>query len=83
LNQSRGDLDLTNENLKLQHFLSEIDLKKIEALRRAISDGTYAVRAEDLAPKIMQHMSQNSILDEASTTASASSLEPKDQVKSV
>jgi Anti-sigma-28 factor, FlgM len=66
----------------LQHFLTEIDIKKVETLREAVSNGTYAVRPEDLAPKIMEHMLQSGILDETSITASTLHLEPKDQMKS-
>jgi anti-sigma28 factor (negative regulator of flagellin synthesis) len=34
--------------------LQEINMKKVKALKKAVSDGTYAVPAEDLAPKLME-----------------------------
>jgi hypothetical protein len=43
--------------------LQEIDMKKVEALKKAVSEGTYTVPAEDLAPKLMESMFQNTILD--------------------
>lgn len=72
---------MTTDNCDLQQFLTEVDSKKVETLRKAISNGTYVVPAEDLAPKIMQHMLRNSMVDETSRTASASDREPKDQMK--
>jgi hypothetical protein len=31
-------------------------MKKVEALKKAVSDGNYTVPAEDLAPKLMESM---------------------------
>jgi Anti-sigma-28 factor, FlgM len=54
-------------------------MKKVEALKKAVSEGTYTVPAEDLAPKLMESMFQNTILDETSIGASVSALEAEDQ----
>jgi hypothetical protein len=55
-------------------------MKKVEALKKAVSEGTYSVPAEDLAPKLMESMFQNSIFDEAPDRASGSRLEADDQL---
>ena len=60
--------------------ISDTDMKKIEALKKAVSERTYAVPAEDLAPKLMASMFRNTILDEASNGASGSQLEADDRV---
>jgi hypothetical protein len=57
----------------------EIDIKKVEALKKAVSEGTYTVPAEDLAPKLMESMFRNTILDETSIEASVSQLEAEGQ----
>jgi hypothetical protein len=59
--------------------LQEIDMKKIEALKKAVSEGTYSVPAEDLVPKLMASLFQNTILDETSIAVSVSQLEAEDQ----
>jgi hypothetical protein len=61
--------------------LQEIDMKKIEALKKAVSAGTYTVPAEDLAPKLMESMFQNTILDETPIGASVSQLEVEDHYR--
>lgn len=45
--------------------IPDTDIKKVEALKKVISEGNYTVRAEDLAPKLMESMFRNTILDEA------------------
>jgi hypothetical protein len=69
---------LKPESLHLNR-LQEIDMKKVEALKKAVSEGTYNVPAEDLAPKLMESIFQNTILDEASTAASVSQLKAEEQ----
>jgi hypothetical protein len=54
-------------------------MKKVEALKKAVSEGTYTVPAEDLAPKLMESMFQNNILDETSIEPSVSQLTAEDQ----
>jgi hypothetical protein len=71
-------LNLKSDSFNLNR-LQEIDMKKVEALKRAVSEGTYTVPAEDLAPKLMESMFQNTILDETSIGASASQLEAEEQ----
>jgi hypothetical protein len=71
-------LNLKRDSVNLNH-LQEIDMKKVEALKKAVSDGTYAVPAEDLAPKLMESMFQNTILDETPNRVSGSQLEAKDR----
>jgi hypothetical protein len=66
-------------NLNLNH-LQEIDMKKVEALKKAVSAGTYTVLAEDLAPKLMESVFQNTIFQEAPNSASGSRLEADDQL---
>jgi hypothetical protein len=71
---------LKSDSLDLNR-LQEIDMKKVEALKRAVSEGTYTVPAEELAPKLMQSMFQNTILDENSIGASVSQLEAEDHYR--
>jgi Anti-sigma-28 factor, FlgM len=59
--------------------LQEIDMKKVEALKKAVSEGTYIVPAEDLVPKLIESLFQNTILDEISIGVSVSPLEAEDQ----
>ncbi len=40
------------------------EMQKLENLKKAVSDGTYWVRAEDLAPKLIEYMLQSSIVPE-------------------
>jgi hypothetical protein len=70
---------LKPDSVNLNHF-QEIDMKKVEALKKAVSDGTYAVSAEDLVPKLMESMFQNAIFDKAPNTAPGSRLEAEDQL---
>jgi Anti-sigma-28 factor, FlgM len=73
-------LSLKHDNLDPNQIL-ETNMKKVEALKNALSEGTYAVPAEDLAPKLMESMFQSIIFnDEARNTASGSQLETGDQV---
>ena len=60
--------------------LQEIDMKKVEALKKAVSEGTYTVPAEDLAPKLMEAMFPNTILDEVPNRASGTQLEAEDRL---
>jgi hypothetical protein len=60
-----------------------MDMKRLEKLKKAVSNGTYAVRAEELAPKLMQYMLQASIFHETSIEASTSRLEPEGQLKAI
>jgi hypothetical protein len=55
------------------------DMKKLEALKKAVSEGSYAVSAEDLAPKLLESMFRNIILDETANRPSSSQLEAADQ----
>jgi hypothetical protein len=68
---------LKSDSLDLNR-LKEIDMKKVEALKKAVSEKTYAVPAEDLVPKLMESMFQNTIFDETSIEASISPLEAED-----
>jgi hypothetical protein len=70
---------LKPESVDLNH-LQEIDMKKVEALKKAVSEGTYTVPAEDLAPKLMESMFRNTILDEAPNGEWGSQLETNDRV---
>jgi hypothetical protein len=71
-------LRLKSDSLHLNRP-QEIDMKKVEALKKAVSEGTYIVPAEDLAPKLMESMFQNIILGETLIEASVSQLEAEDQ----
>ena len=62
--------------------ISDTNMKKVEALKKAVSEGNYTVPAEDLAPKLMVSMFRNTILDEAPNGASGSHVEEDDQVNS-
>jgi hypothetical protein len=70
---------LKPDSLDLNH-LHEIDMKKVEALKKAVSEGIYTVPAEDLAPKLMEAMFQNTILDEVPNRASGTQLEAEDRL---
>jgi Anti-sigma-28 factor, FlgM len=69
---------LKSDSINLNR-LQEIDMKKVEALKKAVSEGTYTVPAEDLVPKLMELLFQNTILDETSIGVSVSQLEAEDQ----
>jgi hypothetical protein len=69
---------LKSDNFNL-NSLQEIDMKKVEALKRAVSEGTYTVPAEDLVPKLIEPLFQNTILDETPLEVSVSELEAEDQ----
>jgi hypothetical protein len=71
-------LNLKSDTFNLNR-LQEIDMKKVEALKKAVSEGTYNVPAEDLVPKLMESMFQNTILDATSIGVSISQLEAEDQ----
>jgi PAS domain S-box-containing protein len=58
--------------------IPDTDMRKVEALKKAVSEGTYAVPAEDLATKLMESMFRNTILDESPNRASGSQLEAND-----
>jgi hypothetical protein len=68
---------LKPNSLDLNH-LQEIDMKKVEALKKAVSEGTYAVPAEDLVPKLIESVFRNTILDETPIGASVSQFEAED-----
>jgi hypothetical protein len=59
--------------------IPDTDTKKVEALRKAISEGNYTVPAEDLAPKLMESLFRNTILDEDPNGPSGSQLEFDDR----
>jgi Anti-sigma-28 factor, FlgM len=71
---------LKSDSLDLNR-LQEIDLKKVEALKKAVSEGTYTVPAEDLAPRLLESMFQNAIFAETSIGASVSELEAEDRYR--
>jgi Anti-sigma-28 factor, FlgM len=56
------------------------DFKKVGAIKKAVSEGTYNVPAEDLAMKLLESMFRNTIFDEAPNRTSDSQLEIDDQV---
>jgi anti-sigma28 factor (negative regulator of flagellin synthesis) len=72
-------LSLKPDSLDLNH-VQEIDMKRVSALKKAVSEGTYAVPAEDLVPKLMESMFRNTILDEGPDMASGSRVETDEQV---
>jgi Anti-sigma-28 factor, FlgM len=59
--------------------LQEIDMKKVEALKKAVSEGTYTVPAEDLVPKLIESLFQNTVLEETPIGVLVSQLEAEDQ----
>jgi hypothetical protein len=59
--------------------LQEIDMKKVEALKKAVSEGTYTVPAEDLVPKLIESLFKNTVLDETPIGVLVSQLEAEDQ----
>jgi hypothetical protein len=58
--------------------IPDTDMKKVEALKKAVSEGSYTVPAEDLAPKLMESVFRNTILDETPIGASVAQLEAED-----
>jgi hypothetical protein len=72
---------LNPDNIDLNQ-IPDTDMKKVEVLKKAVSEGTYIVPAEDLVPKLMESMFRNTILDEAPNGASGSHVEEDDQVNS-
>ena len=58
--------------------IPDTDMMKVEALKKAVSEGNYAIPAEDLAPKLMESLFRNTILDEAPNGVSGSQLEAGD-----
>ena len=59
--------------------ISDTNMKKVEALKKAVSEGNYTVPAEDLAPKLVVSMFRNTILDEDPNGPSGSQLEIDDR----
>jgi hypothetical protein len=76
-NQRRSSLKPNNFGL---NQIPDKDMKKVEALKNAVSKGTYTVPAEDLAPKLMESMFRNFILDQAPNGAAGSQLEADDRL---
>jgi hypothetical protein len=52
-------------------------MKKVEALKKVISEGNYTVPAEELAPKLMASLFRNTILDEDPNETSGSQLDDR------
>src|ERR1700730_10402044 len=71
-------LSLNPDNYDLTQ-IPDTDTRKVEALRKAISDGYYTVPAENLAPKLMESLFRNTILDEDPNGPSGSQLEIDDR----
>jgi hypothetical protein len=69
---------LNPDNCNLKQ-IPDTNMRKVEALKRVISEGSYTVPAEDLAPKLMESVFRNTILDEAPHGASDSQLDADDQ----
>jgi hypothetical protein len=69
---------MTPDSLVPNH-IEGADMKKLEALKKAVSEGSYAVSAEDLTPKLLESMFRNIILDETANRPSSSQLEASDQ----
>ena len=77
-NRNQRRLCLKPENFA-PNEISDTNMKKVEALKKAVSEGNYTVPAEDLAPKLVVSMFRNTILDEAPNGASGFKLEADDQ----
>jgi hypothetical protein len=71
-------LSLNPDNYDLKQ-IPDTDMKKVEALKQVISEGNYTVPAEDLAPKLIESLFRNTILDDAPNGASASQPEVTEQ----
>jgi anti-sigma28 factor (negative regulator of flagellin synthesis) len=72
-------LNVTSQDSDPNH-LEDHHTSKLEALKKAVSEGTYAVSVEDLAPKIMESMLQNTIIGETTNRASTSQLGVADRL---
>jgi Anti-sigma-28 factor, FlgM len=59
--------------------IPDTDTKKVEALKKVISEGNYTVPSEDLAPKLMESLFRNTILDEDPNGPPGSQLEMGDR----
>jgi Anti-sigma-28 factor, FlgM len=62
--------------------IPDTDMKRVEALKKAISEGNYTVPAEDLAPKLLESVFRSNILDEDSNGRLGSKLKAGDQAAS-
>jgi Anti-sigma-28 factor, FlgM len=66
---------LEKDHLGSPDLIEAVNLKKLENLKDAVSNGTYAVRAEDLAPKLLEHLFQFLLSPGAPIEDSSSRLE--------
>jgi anti-sigma28 factor (negative regulator of flagellin synthesis) len=70
-NTTVRSLNVTSQDSDPNH-IEDDHTNKLEALKKAVYQGTYAVSAEDLAPKIMESMLRNTIFGETPNRASDS-----------
>jgi Anti-sigma-28 factor, FlgM len=59
--------------------IPDTDMMKVAALKKAVSEGNYVISAEDLAPKLMESLFRNTILDLDPNGPSGSQLEVDDR----
>jgi Anti-sigma-28 factor, FlgM len=61
----------------LLNSIEDMDPQKLERLRKTVSDGTYSVRAEDVARKLVDYMLPHS--QQAPIEGSTPELEPEER----
>jgi Anti-sigma-28 factor, FlgM len=49
---------LTNDDVHLNKSIDDVDTKKLDRLKKAVSDGVYVVPAEKVAAKLVDYMLQ-------------------------
>ena len=72
---------MDTDDLGPHEFIETTDMKRLEKIKKTVSNGTYAVPVEELAPRLMRHMLQVSTFHETSIGDSTTRLEPEDQLK--
>jgi hypothetical protein len=72
---------LDTDDLGPHEFIETTDMKRLEKIKKTVSNGTYAVPVEELAPRLMRHMLQVSTFHGTSIGDSTTRLEPEDQLK--
>jgi hypothetical protein len=69
---------LEKDHLGSNDLIETVNMVKLEKLKNTASNGTYTVRAEDLAPKLMEYMFQSLISLDPPIDDSTSRLPPED-----
>jgi hypothetical protein len=77
------EFPLEKDHLGSHDFTESVDMKELENLKNAVSNGTYTVRPEDLAPKLLEHLFQFLLSSGAPIEDSTSRFASKDDCGSM